>query len=131
MKLGTETNSLTNHIYSRSTIGQPDATVGMGATILCWTDRHGATVIEVGKSAGRTLLTVQEDTATRADKNGMSESQDYAFAPNPNGRRYTFRQTKTGGWDEVHLNTDTGRYNKTSGPGLLLGRRDHYHDFSF
>ena len=32
MKLGTETGSMTNHIYSRATKGQPDPAVGMGAT---------------------------------------------------------------------------------------------------
>lgn len=131
MKLGTETNSLVNHVYSRMTKGQPAVTVGMGATILCWTDRHAATVIEVGATAGRTLLTVQEDIAARADKNGLSESQDYIYTPNPQGRRYTFRQAKNGSWEEVHLNRDTKRYAKTEGPGLLIGRRDHYHDFSF
>ncbi len=43
MKLGTETNSLINNLYSNMTIGAPAQVVGMAATTLSWTDRSVAT----------------------------------------------------------------------------------------
>ena len=132
MKLGTQTNSLTNHLYSRMTIGQPDPVEGMGATILAWTDRHPGTVINVTKLS-QTVIYVREDKATRTDSNGMSENQSYSYEVSPEGRLWTFRQTKTGGWEEVTVNQKTGRYNKAKGGGLGLriGEREKYHDYSF
>lgn len=43
MKLGRETGSLINHLLSHSK--EPAPAVGMGATILGWSDRHPATVV--------------------------------------------------------------------------------------
>ena len=131
MKLGTETGSLMNHLYSRQTIGQPEPTVGMGATILGWTDRHAGTIVKVETINGSVFVTVQEDTAKRVDKNGMSECQDYEFAANPNGAKTIFRRAKNGRWDTVCFNTTTKRWNKLEGNGLTIDRRDHYYDFSF
>lgn len=132
MKLGTQTASLTNHVYSRMTIGQPDPVEGMGATVLSWTDRHAVTIINVTKLAS-TVIYVREDKATRTDSNGMSECQSYSFEPNPTGRLWTFRQTKTGAWEEVTVNQKTGRFNKAEGGGygLRIGERSKYHDYSF
>jgi hypothetical protein len=45
MKLGTHTGSLTNHIYSRAVPITPE--VGMGCTLLSWSDRHPATIIDI------------------------------------------------------------------------------------
>lgn len=112
MKAGTETGSLMNHIYSRCT--NPEPQVGMGATVLMWTDRHAATIIRVT----RCTITVQEDIATRVDGNGMSESQAYEYTANPQGRVTTFRKTKRGWRDSC-------------GSGLLIGTRRKYHDYSF
>lgn len=114
LKAGTETGSLMNHLMSRSA-GKP--AIGMGATVLAWTDRHAATVVAVSAS-GKTC-TVREDMATRTDSNGMSENQSYTYTPDPNGREWTFRLTSKG-WRAAD-----------GGPGLLLGERRHYHDFSF
>ncbi len=127
MKLGTQTGSLVNHIYSRMTNGQPTPEVGMGATLLSWTDRHAATIVHVNGMGD--LIIVQEDHAVRTDANGMSESQAYHYTANPHGALYTFRKTKTGAWQEVYLNEKTGRYNKTD--GLRIGERQTYRDFSF
>lgn len=90
-------------------------TVGMGATELCWSDRHAYTVIAVSPT-GKTV-TVQADRATRTDKNGMSESQEYSFEPNPQGQVYHLRLTKKG-W-------------AYKGIRFALGYRSEYHDFSF
>lgn len=131
MKLGTQTGSLTNHILSRAVIGQPDPIEGMGVTILAWTDRHAGTIINVSKRTSGTVVYVREDKATRIDDNGMSECQTYRYDPNPNGRLYTFRQTKSGQWEQVTVNEKTGRFNKMQGYGLRLGERSEYRDFSF
>ena len=120
------TGSLVNHIYNNTR--SPEPVVGMGATITHYTDRSAGTVVEVLKNG--TLIAVQGDTATRTDKNGMSETQNYDYAPNPNGGISWFRKDKHGRWAAVRKNEDTGRWVKSS-QGLILGRRDKYHDFSF
>ena len=132
MRLGTQTSSLTNHLYASATIGQPEPVVGMGATILCWTDRRAATIIEVGTHRGLLMVAVQDDTATRSDANGMSECQSYTYAPNPDGevRRFVF---KAGIWRSLEQDA-SGRLvlsRAGSGYGLRIGERHHYHDFSF
>lgn len=128
MKLGTETGSLTNHLYGRAVIGQPEPVVGMGATLLYWTDRHAATIVQV--SLDKKTVFLQEDTATRIDKNGTSESQDYSFEPNKNAPWKGFRMFKNG-WREVTKNDKTGRWIKCGGAGLRIGDRAHYNDYSF
>ena len=62
--------SLVNRIQENSVIGQPIPTVGMGVTILGYSDRHPGTIIEVSKT-GRSIK-LQEDNWVRVDKNGMS-----------------------------------------------------------
>jgi hypothetical protein len=128
MNLGTQTSSVVNHLYSRMTKDTPTPTVGMGATVLCWSDRRAATVISVENN----IVTVQEDTATRVDDNGMSEDQTYTYAPNPTGYVQHFRIGKDGKFTEVTKNSTTGRWNKQgSSSGLILGFRRQYYDFSF
>lgn len=128
MNLGTQTVNVVNNIYSRMTKNAPTPEVGMGATVLCWSDRQAATVISVEKN----IVTVQHDTATRTDSNGMSEDQSYSYEPNPNGRVQYFRISKDGKFTEVSKNAETGRWNKQgSSAGLILGLRQKYYDFSF
>lgn len=123
LKLGTQTNSLTNHLFSQSSA---DPEVGMGATLLHWTDRTACTVIAWdGK-----VVTLQEDSATRTDSRGMSDSQDYAYAANPDGVIHYYRKDRKGCWSRVVAN-ETGRLVQADGADLTIGRRDHYHDFSF
>ncbi|WP_306150695.1 hypothetical protein [Roseovarius sp. MMSF_3281] len=127
MKPGTDTGSGINHIYSRMTKGAPEPEVGMGATLLSWTDRKAATVIEVdGK-----IVKVQHDTAIRTDDLGMTDCQSYRYERNPGGCIETFRRDGQGGYDPVHWNDQTKRWNKVGRGGLIVGKRDHYHDFSF
>jgi hypothetical protein len=131
LKLGSQTGSLTNHLYSRMIKGQPEPVVGMGATLLSWTDREAATIVEVSKTKGGAwLITVQEDDAKRIDKNGLSESQDYKYTPNPAAPKRMFRFDEGKGWREVRAN-GKGRLVLTGGAGLRIGERDKYHDFSF
>lgn len=114
MKLGTETGSMVNHLMS-GTIGAPEPTVGMGATILCWTDRHAATIVKVTSSQ----IHVRRDRAIRVDNNGMSEVQQYTYEQDPTADVEVFRKTKRG-WRK------TG-----GGASLRIGDRAEYHDYSF
>ena len=119
MKLGTETGSLVNHVYANNST-QPE--IGMGATILQWTDRTACTIIEISKSG--LAVTVQRDNSVRLDKNGMSESQAYEYTPNPDGPRYVFKfSKKKGQWIEAG--------SKGKGNRLSIGSRREYHDYSF
>src|ERR1700734_2303534 len=91
LKAGTETGSLVNHMMSLSKLMTPE--IGMGATILCWTDRHAATITHVTPKT----ITVARDIATRVDSNGMSECQKYRYEPDELCRNLeVFRLTKRG-----------------------------------
>jgi len=113
LKAGSETGSLMNHVMSGDTT---EPKVGMGCTILCWTDfyQHAGTIIRVTPSQ----VHVQLDHANRTDCRGFSEQQDWAYSPNPDGGIEIFRKTKRG-------------YRNRAGNGLLIGTRDHYYDFGF
>lgn len=91
-------------------------TVGMGATEVCWTDRHAYTVVRVSPS-GKTVW-VKKDDVKRVDSNGMSECQDYEFTRNDNNPEVMVRKNKKGQW-------------KSGSTKFTLGHRDEYHDFSF
>lgn len=134
MKLGTQTGSVMNHLKSRATQGQPKPAVGMPATVLAWTDRYAATITEVVEvKPGVYRIAVQRDTATRVDRNGMSEDQDYVYARNENGRIEHFMNK--GGpdsdWRRVVFNEQTRRWNVADGNGLRIGSREEYRDPSF
>ena len=99
--------------------------VGMGATVMGYTDRRAATVIAVSPSGHK--VTVRLDKATRTDTNGMSEDQTYDYAPDPEGEVKVFyrdRNYRIAG--EKH-----GYGNRAKGGRLMLGCRRSYHDYSF
>lgn len=117
----THTGSLINLVSGDARYPQPE--VGMGATILMWTDRHAATVTKV--SASRKQVTVQEDKATRTDNLGMTDSgQEYTFEPNPDAPERVYTLRKNGAW--VRQGEPL-----RGGQRLAIGHRDHYYDFSF
>ena len=128
MKLGTDTGSLVNHI---STHGQTDTmpSLGDGATIFSWSDGSPHTVIMVDVLGG--LVQVQADTANRIDRNGMSESQDYEYTPNPDGAIQTYKLVDGTRWFPVYKSVETGRYRRSGRPNIRFGRRNKYHDYSF
>ena len=97
--------------------------IGMGATIILYTDRKASTVISVVK-AGKEL-TVREDIATRTDDNGVSDmGQTYGYAENRFGREWVFTLRRNGQWVAKGDGLRTG-------VRLRLGERDHYHDYGF
>lgn len=116
MQLGKDTANVISSFLGAAK--QPEPKVGMGATILMWTDRHAGTIGWVSASGAK--IVVQEDKATRVDKNGMSDSQEYAYEPDPDGRTWVFTRRRDGKYRE-----------KGGRTGLLLGHRRKYHDFSF
>ncbi len=95
-------------------------TIGQGATIAMWSDRHAGTIIDV---AGNTVV-FQQDKATRVDKNGMSESQSYEYAPNPQGKITIFTKRKNGQYVQKGSGMKTGQR-------LQIGYRSEHYDYSF
>lgn len=91
--------------------------VGDGVTIFHWTDRSAATVVRVSKS-GRTCW-IRPCKATRADKNGMSESQTYTYEEIPTAKEIRVSLRKNGEWRIV------------KGNKVAFGFRDAYHDYNF
>jgi hypothetical protein len=113
MKLGRDTNSMVNYLMSGNKT-QPE--VGAGATILNWTDRKPATVVEIIKFKNGKIkaVVVQEDDAKRIDDNGMSELQEYEYSRNSEGYRSTHKALRDGTFEN-----------------LSIGEREKYYDFSF
>jgi hypothetical protein len=126
MKLGTETGSVVNHLYARGVIGEPTPVVGMGVTLLSWTDRYAGTIMAIQGN----VLVVTKDDVKRVDNNGFSESQEYEFTPNPNGTPQYFKKDRKGLWVQCRY-SDNGRMVIARGLGLRIGERSAYHDFSF
>lgn len=131
MKLGSQTGSVMNHLQSLEVIGQSKPFVGMGATILGWTDRHAGTITKVTELTAskkyQYLIEVVRDKSTLISGSAASESQVYSFEPG-NGTPTTYRLPKDGLWEEIRLNPDTGRYKQTKCKGLRIGERDTYSD---
>lgn len=123
MKLGTETGSLVNHMMSRMVGSEP--TIGEGATVLHWSDRTPCTV--VGYDADKQIVMLREDRAFCTD----FDLQTYEFERSEFGATYFFRREKNGSWVQVFFKASTGRWIKSKGMGLILGRREKYRDPSF
>lgn len=105
--------NLINRMIEREVAG-PE--VGGGATICHYSDRDAATVVRVSPS-GKTAW-IQQDVATRVDKNGMSESQEYAYERDPGAPILKVVRTKKG-------------WKIAGGSRVAFGHRSKYHDFSF
>lgn len=131
MRPGIETGSGINHLYSRMTKGAPEPEIGMAATVLLWSDRHAATVTAIEDTKSGLIVEVQEDLATVVSGNSFDGSAEYVYQRNRNGARHTFRRDKNGSWDQVRKNPTTGRWNKVSQGGVIIGKREEYRDPHF
>lgn len=100
------------------------AEVGTGGTIYLFSDRVACTVISLPLGHRASWVEVQEDRAIRTDDNGMSDSQDYTYQPNPEGRKTRFTLRKNG----LYIRQGDPMKN---GILLKLGSRSHFHDFCF
>lgn len=97
-------------------------TVGMGATILYFSDRAACTVIWVSENGK--LAEIQEDKAIRLDSNGQSDSQEYRYEPDPDGKRSHISLRKNG---KYMLKGGAMK----NGTVVMLGERDKYYDYGF
>jgi hypothetical protein len=99
-----------------ATINNPE--IGMAATINFWSDRKPATVVLISKSGFK--ITLRQDAAFRTDSHGMSDHQQYDYAPDPMGTIYVATLRKD------------GTYRIVGGKqSITLGVRRKYHDYSF
>ena len=131
MKIGTQTASLINNIYARSTNGQPNPEVGMGVTMLGWTDRYPGRITEVFMIGKLTAIAVEEMNAIRTDNGGFTEAQTYEYLPYTDGGNISYySQDATGYWTRVYRNPETNRWIKGTG-GLIIGQMEKYYDFTF
>jgi hypothetical protein len=153
MKLGTETGSVINHLQSRAVIGQPEPEVGMGVTLLHWTDRSAGTIVAV-KTVGKALIIeITEDDAKVVAGSSFDGTAEYEFTSRPDASRLMYRREANGKWVRVgfkvtdyvqkeHVNVDgtkemrtrpvmSKRLSKIGGAGLVIGQRDAYRDPSF
>lgn len=105
-------------------IHQTDITpeIGMAATLVYFSDRHAATVVNVLHNGA--VVHVQRDIATRIDRNGQSERQDYTYAPDPEAPVQVFTKRKNGRYVRRGESLN-------SGTRLGLGYRREYYDPSF
>jgi hypothetical protein len=103
-----------------------DIKIGMGATLLSWSDRLPATVIEFFKKGKTFYVVVQCDDYKRTDDNGMSENQEYEYSRNTDGGKATFRIEKDGSFTRVYKALKTGEYRQTEG-GIIIGKRFRAH----
>lgn len=103
-----------------SQIGEDDYqwSVGDGVTMLHWTDRTAATVINVSDD-GKTI-TIQNDAVTFQP--GSMGTIVKSCNPDPNGNISVAKLGKAG-WRTV--NPQTGRYGIKSGYRIIPGRRPY------
>lgn len=102
-------------LYNYIRITGPQPEVGMGATVIHWTDRSPATITRVSKSGK--IIWIRMDNFKRTDKNGMSEMQTYRYTRG-DGPEIRVTLCKDGQW-------------RRKGEKVGIGRREKYHDFSF
>lgn len=92
--------------------------VGDGISMSPWTDWCAYTVIERKDTPKGFTLTIQEDNAVRTDDRGMSDSQEYKFERDTNGRIATVKWNPRSQWFSAN------------GYKVALGRHAYY-DYSF
>ena len=114
---------------------------GDGCTYTHFSDRWAGTIVKVEVLSNSIRLHTQGDKATRTDKNGMSESQEYTYERQPNAAVVVYEaklfvkggKRMIGPYRQTRFNPESKRWKLVGGssPGLSVGHRDAYHDFSF
>jgi hypothetical protein len=106
---------------------EDELSVGDGVTIMFWSDRVPATVIEIDPKGK--WIKIQRDKAVRSDDGGMSDIQYWDISRDENGHIDTFYKTR---YKKITLFTDTGHSTRGKyGCFLNLKVRDKYYDYSF
>lgn len=112
--------NLTNHITE--TVKPVAPVVGMGVTIVYYSDREAGTIVDVSTDGKK--IKIQQDLAIRTDSNGQSESQDYRFEANPKGDVFFASLRKNGTFVLKNRSMQNGTI-------VRVGERDTYHDYGF
>jgi hypothetical protein len=99
--------------------------VGMGATKICWTDRHPYTIVKIVSDRE---IWVQEDMAIRIDKLGMSDYQVYNYEPNAGSPVETLilkksKKAPDGRWVLKGSSINSSRF--------VIGSRNRHYDYGF
>jgi hypothetical protein len=128
MKLGINTGSLVNYLYSRYNNEEIEINVGDPATLTGWTDRKAATVSGLFTKGKYQYVVIQADEAKVVGGTGFGD-EVYEYSRDPDGRKETFRIVD-GSLQPVRKSSQTGRYIKGHG-GAFIGRRESYRDPSF
>lgn len=95
--------------------------INMGATEICWTDRHAFTIVEIINDK---TIVVQRDDVKRTDNLGMTDSQQWECTPNSNNNTYIVTLRKNGKWI-------TKGQSLKDGTRWLIGSRMEYYDYCF
>ena len=98
--------SLTNDTMQRATKGQPEPTVGMGATLLSHSDRHAATITAVNSLSYNRwdcLIRVQQDIARVVFGSCHDGSAVYEFTPCPLGQDLSYHHILTFIYNFLHF----------------------------
>ncbi len=118
--------SIINSTLGSMTIGQPDPVVGMGGTVLLYSDRNPCTIFRVFTYRKCTAVEVRLDNWTHDEEGYMTGS-----TVNVKGITYYF-VFKDGRWKELNHDTATGKFKTVQGGwGFLIGQRQGYYDRSF
>lgn len=102
-----------NHVTVAESFAKPE--VGMGATLLLYTDRHAYTIVRVSDS-GKTFWMTRDKTTLKEGCSPWSGNEDYDYE-STTGEGVAVRWTPKG-W-------------KNSGNKVLVGVRDEHYDPSF
>jgi hypothetical protein len=123
------TNNLHSNIMHAAVVGAPKPVVGMGVTVLMWSDRHAGTIVEV--VSDKEIVFTEDDTVADKTKDCQMGHQNWIHTPDPNGPRRVAKMGKDGRW-YVARETPTGRMSisKKCTP-LAVGYKEHYYDWSF
>jgi hypothetical protein len=117
------TGSLVNRL--KETSNKPDPKVGDGATILMWSDREPATVVEVirfttGARKGEVKAVVIQEDNYKVIMGSMHDgSARYNYSRNEDAPRVTYTKDRA------------GRFKNKGGRVLSIGKRDKWYDPSF
>ncbi|WP_020606399.1 hypothetical protein [Spirosoma spitsbergense] len=108
MKYGT----LTNLVYAEGGTSEPK--IGDGATLLCWSDRHAYTIVEIKKN----YVLVTRDIAERIDRNFENGPQEYSYQNDPDAKPVRANLRKDG---KYYIGNQV----------LKIGYRNEHYDYSF
>ncbi len=105
--------NLTNRLMERTENQEQEIKIGMGATIIMYSDRIACTVIEI---KGKCKAVIQRDKAKCI---GGAYSNEWELSRDENGMKY-----------EIYCRNGVWRV-KDSKEKVIIGKRDYYYDYTF